>query len=472
MSIPTLVSRDLLPRPEWTGLRIAVASAIPLLVVFALLIQGVPPQYLLIVLLFIASQVSMALAQAQKEMLAATASYFRPGLGRRVGQAQAFWGLALPALTTAVYAAITGEAAAAVSGSVFGLVMVLHAVMTWATFRLWWAFQLPAWAFYFFFVPMAVRKAAVAGYLLDLARHPTIWLAVGGLALSLLVRYASSRSLQRRLHDTIVLGPEAIFMPSRVQAYKQRSGRHAHASGGPAWRSRLLGALIGRAGAARDRGDAVGARRWRLLAANVAVNVSPRRWVMPLLLPGMLAAAVAFGYMHMSGSLGEQWYSGILYQFGLWPVFSLAVTLLASPLDGASRRTAWRAEANAFLGAVAVCTLLAFLVKIVSEALALVLPPLTWFDGSVRTYVTAPLHGLWLVPLATPFAWLAVALRPRPNCGLANMFVIAGYFVGHGLMTGLPYAVSVPAFAAASALAFAVAFWLRRRWWRRADLPG
>ena len=75
------------------------------------------------------------------------------------------------------------------------------------------------------------------------------------------------------------------------------------------------------------------------------------------------------------------------------------------------------------------------------------------------------------MPLVTPFAWLAVALRPRPHCGLANMFVITGFFIGHGLMTGLPYAEAVPPFAAASLLAFAVAWWLRRRWWLRADLP-
>jgi len=470
MSIPTLVPRDLLPRPEWTLLRIGVGTVIPVLVVFGLVWQGVPPQFTLIVLLMIGSQVSIALAQAQKEMLAATTSYFQPGLGRRVGQAQLFWGVVLPAATTTVFGLIARDVGTAVLGSTFGLTMIVHALMSWATLRLWWAFQLPAWMFYFFFMPMAIRKAAVVSGLLDVAQRPAIWLAIGLLALVLLVRYASSRNLQRRLHDTIVLGPEAIFNPGRVQAYKQRSRRHAQVLGGPAWRRRVLARFIRRAGAARRRGDAEGARRWQLLSANFAANVSPRPLVVPLLLLGILAMTVVFGYVQGSGSLRGSWYSGLVYQVGLAPLFGLAMMLLAAPLDGVSRRVGFRAELAAILVTTLASAVIAILLKVFSEALAGMLPPLDW-RGSVRTFTPAPLHGLWLVPLTAPFAWLALALRPRPQCALPNMFLIFGFFIGHGLMTGLPYVQTVPAYAALSVVVFAVAFWLRRRWWRRADLP-
>ena len=470
MSIPTIVPRDLLPRPEWTALRIVVTTAIPVLAFLALLMQGVPPQYMLIVLLMIGSQVSLAVTQGQKELLAVTASYFRPGLGRRVGQAQLFWGLAVPAMTTAIYGAVTPIATPALLGSVFGLVMVIHALMSWATFRLWWAFQLPAWAFYFFFVPMAIRKAAIADWLLRLGQYPLPWLAVGGVSLALLVRYAASRGLQRRLHDSIVLGPEAIFSPSRVQAYKQQRDRHGRSSGGPAWRTRILGRYIGRAAAARRRGDAIGAHRWQLLATGFAMHVSTRPLVMPLVALAVLAMMVVFGYMHNSGSLGPAWYIGLAYQVGLAPLFSLAMVLLGAPLAGLSRRSGFRAELTVVLVLMGLAALTAVGLKLVSELLAATLPSITW-SGTVRTFTAAPLHGIWLVPLAAPYAWLLVALRPRPQCSLSNMGLIAGFYVGHGLMTGLPYAVSVPAFGALSAVVFTVALLLRRRWWRQADLP-
>ncbi len=470
MSISNIVPRDLLPRPEWTLLRIFVSTILPIIMFVALLMQGVPPQFTLVVLLMIGSQVSLAVTQGQKEMLAATASYFRPGLGRRVGQAQLFWGLALPAVTVAVYGAITPVATAPLLGSIFGLAMVIHALMSWATLRLWWAFQLPAWAFYFFFVPLAIRKAAIAGLLLDVAQYPVPWLAVGAVALALLVRYASSRNLQRRLHDTIVLGPGAIFSPSRVQAYKQQSRRVAGGGAGPAWRSRFLAGLVGRAAAAELRGDAVGARRWQLLAADFTVNVSPRPWVAPLLGLGILAMMTVFGYMHDSGTLGPTWYIGIVYQIGLSPMYSLAMVLLAAPMAGVSRRSGFRAELAAVLGAIWAAALLAVAFKLMSELLAATLPAVTW-NGTARTFAAAPLHGVWLVPMAAPFAWLAVGLRPRAQCTLSNAAVVIGFFIGHGLMSELPYTVSVPIYGALSAVVFATALLLRRRWWRRADLP-
>ena len=470
MSIPTIVPRDLLPRPEWTVLRILVSTIIPILVFFALLMQGVPPQYMLIVLLMIGSQVSLAVTQGQKEMLAATTSYFRPGLGRRVGQAQLFWGLAVPATTTAIYGAITPIADAALLGTVFGLVMVIHALMAWATFRLWWAFQLPAWGFYFFFVPLAVRKAAFAGWLLELGRYPLPWLAVGVVSLVLLVRFAASRGLQRRLHDSIVLGPEAIFSPSRIQAYKQQRRHHGRDRVGPAWRRRSLAGLIGRAEAAQRQGDAVGARRWQLLAANLAVNVSPRPWVTRLLGPMVLALMTFFGYLQSSGSMERTWFSGLVYQVALVPAYSLSVVLLSAPMAGLSRRSGFRAEVSALLFATLAAALVAVGLKLASDLMAATMPSITW-NGTVRPYAAAPLHGVWLVPMACPFAWLAVALRPRAQCTLSNGALLIGFFIGHGLMTWLPYPVSAPIFGAVSAVVFGGALLRRRRWWRQADLP-
>ncbi|HPF70965.1 MAG TPA: hypothetical protein PLQ13_09860, partial [Candidatus Krumholzibacteria bacterium] len=134
--IPTIVPRDLLPRPETTLLRVVVTSAIPVLVMFALVMKGVPAEWLLVVLMMIISQVSMAVTQAQKEMLAASSSYFRPGLGRRVAMAQLAWGLALPAAATLALALLGGDRQPALLGSAFGLAMLVHALMAWATLRM------------------------------------------------------------------------------------------------------------------------------------------------------------------------------------------------------------------------------------------------------------------------------------------------------------------------------------------------
>ncbi len=470
MSIPTLVPRDLLPRPEWTALRIAGWSAVPILILFALLIKGVPRQSLLLVLVFIAGQASLALAQGQKEMLAATSSYFRPGLGRRAGQAQAFWAMMVPTVTTLVYAVLAPGMGTAVLLSTFGLMMMVHAALSLATYRLWWAFQLPAFAFYIFFIPAFIRGGATADRMVAAAHQPIPWLVGGGVSAWLLVRYASSRALQRRLHDTIVLGPEAIFRPSRVQEYKDRHRRRDRRGGGSRLQGRLLAGITGRAAAARRRGDVLAAQRWRLMAVNTAVETSPRWWMLPLVTVATLAMMIVTAYVSGRDPEDPAWYGGLVYQVALFPFFHLATSFLGAPMTGASRRIAWRAETSVLLMTMLVSVATALLIRAVSGTLAGFMPAVTW-HGELRHFRVAPLHGVWVAPLAACFGWFALALRPRPRCSLPIPFIFMGFYAGHALgIFGSP-ALAAAIYGGAAALAFLVALFRRRRWWLRADLP-
>ena len=83
--------------------------------------------------------------------------------------------------------------------------------------------------------------------------------------------------------------------------------------------------------------------------------------------------------------------------------------------------------------------------------------------------MAAPLHGIWLAPLTAPFAWLAVAVRPRPLCSLPNVAIGPAFVVGNALMTRFPYRRRFPSWIAVSLAALVSCFLLRRRWWQRAD---
>jgi hypothetical protein len=458
--IPTIVPRDLVPRPEVTMLRIVVTTAIPMLMLLAFLLKrgGVPRSAVFVTQLMIATQVTMAIATAQKEMLAASASYFHVGLGRRVARAQAFWGLALPAVTTSSLA------------SVFGLSMLLHAAMTWLTLRAWWAFQLPAFAFYFFFIPVAIRKAKANDDVEFMAGLPALWLVLGAVALVLLVRHVASRGLRRRLHDTIALGPEAVFRPGQVQAYKQRSGHGAGRVRGARWRNDILAGLVRRAAEAGGRGDAAAAVRWQLVAASFAANFSPRPWVAPFFAVAILAMIAVFGYMRISGSLGEQWYVGLAYQAALAPVFNLSMVLLGTPLFGRSRRTGLRAETQALVALILYSLAGAAALKLVSELMVLFMPVLQKAGGP-RAFIGMPLHGLLAVAAAAPLAWLAMALFPRSSSPFGNIAAILGFYTCHAVMTqwASPWAPVVCIGLGVSA--FAAAWAIRRRWWLGADMP-
>lgn len=468
--IPTIVPRDLLPRPEVTLLRIVVTTAIPMLVLLAFLIKrgGIPRSAVFVTQLMIATQVTMAIATAQKEMLAASASYFHVGLGGRVARAQAFWGLVLPAATTLAHSWWVPGASAASLASVFGATMLLHAAMTWLTLRAWWAFQLPAFAFYFFFIPVAIRKMKANDDIAMLVSLPAVWLTLGAVALVLLVRHVGSRGLRRRLHDTIALGPEAVFRPGQVQACKQRNGLGRGPGQGARWRANALSALVRRAAGAAGRDDHVAATRWHLVAASFTANVSPRAWVTPLFAVAILAMITVFGYMRLDDN--QQWYAGLAYQAALAPTFNLAMVLLGTPLFARSRRSGFQGETQAIIALVVYSLAGAVALKLVSEIMALVLPVLRG-SGGIRQFAGMPLHGLLAVPVGSTFAWLAMGLYPRASAPFSNIGAILGFYVCHGLLThwDTPWA---PAVCLGMGLAaFAGAWALRRRWWLRTDLP-
>ncbi|MBE0566383.1 MAG: hypothetical protein IH621_10520, partial [Krumholzibacteria bacterium] len=217
----------------------------------------------------------------------------------------------------------------------------------------------------------------------------------------------------------------------------------------------------------------VAARAWQLMAADFAANVSTRPLVVPVLLLALLAMMLWFGYADMGDEadffFNQVWMVGLVYQWALFPLFSLAPVLLTPPRTDVSRRSGLRAEVAALGGTALVSGALALATAAVFLLLEAVLPPLPW-RGEALAFRPGAAHGIWLVPLVTPFVWLAVALRPRPQNSLANAAIMFPYFAGHILLTAMPYAQSTPLVLAASLAAFVVAFLLRRRWWLRADL--
>lgn len=185
---------------------------------------------------------------------------------------------------------------------------------------------------------------------------------------------------------------------------------------------------------------------------------------------GMSTFATFGGYFDSwrPGTSLDRWFGGLAYQPATWPLWSLGAYVFAAAGD-VSRRTGLHAEC----GLIARLALLA-LAGSVATALALaalgaVLPPVTW-NGRALEFLVARPHGIWLVPLLAPMAWLAVALRPSQRAGWTGIAVGPLFILGHGLLTMMPYRHSVPLLVAASLVALFVAYRLRRRWWERADL--
>ena len=163
------------------------------------------------------------------------------------------------------------------------------------------------------------------------------------------------------------------------------------------------------------------------------------------------------------------WFAGLAYQAALYPIYGLAVVLLSAPAGGISRRNAFRAEL-ATLGLLALASLgISVLITVGFHGMAAVLPPVTW-HGREFVFTAPRLHCLWLPPLLVPFAWITVALRPKPLCTTANVVLGPAFVLSHWLMNSVPYQRSVPLFVGISILLFAVAFVVRRRWWEQADL--
>lgn len=460
----------LVPRPARLASRLALGVAIPLVIVVVTIARGGHAALAWFGALFIVAQVSLAVTLTHKELIAAAPSFFQPGLRRRLVVAHLTWALCLAVFTAAACGALAPGGSGARALSLLGAAVSVHAAMALLTLRLSWAYQLPIWMYYLWFLARIVAEAASAGRLDTLLDAAWAWLSAGALLLAALARTLARPALHRRLHGTMVLGIEDLLRPGRLQAYKRERQARIARERKVDWRGRLLGALLRRAARARDAGDVAAAQRRRLLALGLVATTSERTWVPPVIATGMLAFAIFGGYFDAyrpDGAL-DRWFGGLAYQGATWPLWSLGAYVFAATAD-VSRRTGLRAEC----GLLARLALLA-LAASVATALGLslleaLLPPVTW-NGRVLDFVAARPHGIWLVPLLAPPAWLALALRPSPQAFWTGAAAGSLFILGHALMTEVPYRQSVPLAAAVSLLSLLVAYRLRRQWWERADL--
>jgi hypothetical protein len=467
MNASVLERRLLAPRPGLLCGRLALGLAVPVvMLVFAVRTARVPG-FGIFAAVFIAAQVACAIATAHKEILAASPSFFRPGLRRQLFMAQLAWALAVVA-TLAVCLRVAYPALPATwLGSTCGAALAAFALAALATLWLGWSFQLPLWLYYaFILMPAFVRAIATRRWDAALGT-PVAWLAAGVLLLVLLGRTLTSRDVHRRLSGSLVLGVDDVFRPGRLRQYKSNCGGWNRAGDGPRWRQRLIAAPLRRAALAYANGKVCQGRAWQALAIDAA-SISPRARVVVLTVAGMLVMTLFFGYYDSFPSHDSRWFAGLVYQWALFPAYGLSTALLTGATCAVSRRTGYRSELAA-LGWVAAMTVAAALLTAgLFAALAAVMPPLPW-GGHELVFRAARPHGIWLVPLLVPFGWLAVALKPRPQSPLAAFLLGPMFIGGHAALSQLPYRVATPYCVAASALAFAAAAALRRRWWERAD---
>lgn len=470
MSAMGLDRRLLMPRPGRLAVRLAVGVAFPLVLTVVGSARTGSAVLAWFGTLFVVAQISLAVTLTHKELIAAGPSFFQPGLRRRLAVAQATWALGTAVAAAALVGSLLPGGGGARALSLMGALVGMYALMALVTLRLSWAYQLPYWIYYVWFFARGVDHHARAGRMDPYLDAFWAWLAVGALLLLGLVRVLTGAGLHRRLHGTLVLGTEDLFRVKRLQAYRQERMVHGRPGRGPAWRRNLFAAELLRASRAATGGDAAVAHRRRLFAMGVVASISARTWVLLVIAAAALASLVTFGYLDSLSPIPslDRWFAGLMYTVAAWPYWGLGVYVFAAPAD-VSRRTALRAEC----GLLARLTLLALVgslaTALVFAALAAVLPPVTW-NGQVLSFVAARPHGIWLVPLLAPLAWLALALRPSPN-GLWSGIAAGPLFIlGHALLTLVPYRYSTPLLVVASLVALAIAYRLRRRWWERADI--
>lgn len=469
MNAPVLERRLLAPRPGLLCGRLALGLVVPVTLLSFTATTARVPGFGVFAAVFIAAQVALAITTAHKEILAASPSFFRAGLGRQLFAAELAWALAVAAALAVGLRAAYPAIPAAWLGSTCGAALVAFALAALATLRLAWSFQLPLWLYYAFFLMPAFVRAVSGGRWDAVLGAPWAWLAAGALLLALLGRALVSRDVHRRLSGSLVLGVDDMLRPGRLQQFKSMCGAGGRHGSGPRWRHRLIGLLTGRAADAQAAGREVSARAWQVLAVNTAATVSPRGWVVAMTMIGMFAMMLFFGYYDAQASRQTPWFAGLVYQWALFPAYGLGTGLLVALPGAVSRRSGFRAELLT-LGRVAALALAAALLTAgLFAGLAAVLPPLAR-EGHQLAFRAARPHGIALVPLLVPFAWLAVALKPRPQSPLAA-FVLGPLFIGgHLALSELPLGTALPWCTAASALAFAAAAALRRRWWEKADL--
>jgi hypothetical protein len=471
MNALRLDRRLLLPRPGRTLLRASFGFAIPVLIFLIFRLRRNDASLDLILIQFVVAQVAVALATGHKEILAATASYFRPGLRSQLCAAQliatAIAGLGALAAGLLLFPHPDARALT----TVFAMAVSVHAGMTLLTLHLHWSYQFTLWMFYL--TPVIGRLGGLthAGAQTEWLVHPVPWLAAAALLVTLLARRLSSRSLQRRLNGAMVLGFEDMFSTSRMRSYRELRSRNARHGQGPRWRSALLEFALARAAAARSPGREAEARAWLLAHAGAALTLCRRQRV--LVLFGVLAAGLAVfgGYYDdwRSGGDKQPLYAGLVYSFAAAPLVAVCSAMNARLSSAASRRTAFRSELTALGGAFGVTIVLTGIFWVVFVVLAAQLPVLS-LAGRELTYTPPSPHLNWLVPLLAPFIWLGVALRPRHASNLPASMMTMAFLIGYNTIVFYPYAGATLVVVGLAAGAGLVAFVQRRRWWQRADL--
>lgn len=471
MSAQAFDRRFLLPRPGRLLLRIGLGVVVPLGVLVFASTKASNLELGLFTTLLAVGQVAAALAATHKEILAASPSFFHGGLRRKLLCAQYCWA-ACQAAAVGLFIAFTyPDAGAGVTATAFGAALAMHALLTLAVLRLSLAYMLPFGLYYLFYALPWFMRAGRAGQLDAVLAMSPAWLAGGALLMSLLAREFSRPHLHRRLCGTMVLVADDILRPGRIQEFRRQGDRNRHPGEGPRWRQHLISGLLGRADVAQREGRAVAARTWQVLALDAAVNFSTRRRVLALIAVGLVAFMVFFGYydnMRLEGPKAH-WFAGLTFQAAIFPLFGLSVVLLSAPAGLLSRRNAFRSELAVIGGLSLVSLAVGAFLSGIFAAMAAVLPPVVW-HGSELVFTAPPLHCLWLGTLLAPIAWLAVAVRPRPVCTSVNVVLGPAFVAGHSLLTLVPYRTSAPISIGISVAAFAIAFWMRRRWWARADM--
>ncbi|MBK8166787.1 MAG: hypothetical protein IPK64_12660 [bacterium] len=470
MSAMGLDRRLLMPRPGRLAVRLSFGVAFPLVVTVVATARSGSATLAWFGALFVVAQVALAVTLTHKELIAAGPSFFQPGLRKRMAVAQATWALGMAVAAAALVGALLPGSGGANALSLLGAFVGMYAFMALLTLRLSWAYQLPYWIYYPWFLFSGANDLARPGRMDPYLDAPWAWLAVGALLLLGLMRVLTGAGLHRRLHGTMVLGTEDLFHAKRLQAHRQERMAHGRPGRGPAWRRNLFAAELLRASRAATGGGAAVAHRHRLFAMGVVAAISARTWVLTVIAAVASASLVIFGYLDSLGPIPslDRWFAGLMYTAAAWPYWGLGVYVFAAPAD-VSRRTALRAECGLLARLTLLALASAVALALVFAILAAVLPPVTW-NGQVVTFVAARPHGIWLVPLLAPLAWLALALRPSPNGLWSGIAAGPLFIVGHALLTVVPYRYSTPLLVVASLVALVIAYRLRRRWWERADI--
>jgi hypothetical protein len=461
------------PRP-WRSLgRLAVLLAAPVAILLLFPVQG-KPALLLFLLLFAVVQAAVTHSLGHKELLAAHVSFLQPGLRRRLATTQALRCL-LAGLLTALVAGLLDARSFPPSTLpvLMAVAMVADAIGALLTFQISWSFTLPAWLFHaFLLLPLLGRSSGdESGLAVVTGPWAWLWVPAALLALAGLIARTRSRKLLRSLCGSLVLGPEDLLKPGRVQSLKSARRRHDGRAGTPAWRQALVAPCLHRLSAAASEGRPVDAAAWAL-AHHAATQALPRRaWILAFLVLVATLMTLCFGYYDSrAGQDGlDRWFIGLVFGWVTAPVAVASAALVGPRLQVASRRNAHRAELRVIgLGALAT-TLLGLVVYGLLALLAIVLPELS-VSGRVHSFVAPRPQVLLLPPLVCAGLWLAIAMWPRRGATLANLVWFQLYLVGHALLILAPAAYALPITGALTLGMALAAHGLRRRWWLGADL--